>query len=350
VAKWINRLKVGSEQLFNDRWIMIIGVMITGIVFPIIFGMRPSEPKFYPWILSSVIMTFIFWGISRQFGILLWKKFPWDKKPLVHILIVLAYILLFTAAIIVIIYFVNLVAEGRSENYWESHRRFHLAILFVFILSVTVHEAIYLFFLWKKELTRSADLEKENIRSKFEALKNHVNPHFLFNSLGTLSSLINTDQEKATQYVNEFSKIYRYFLEVNSNDVVTLEEEFDFINSYIFLQQIRYGEGFSFANKIDVAYFKTYILPLTLQLLVENALKHNTTMPGSPLHIDVYVDEKKQNFFVQNNLQPRKVENTTKTGLINLELRYLNFVGKAIKYRKDESNFIVEIPIISNEV
>jgi two-component system, LytTR family, sensor kinase len=350
VVKWANKLKVGSEQLFNDRWIMIIGVLITGITFPLIFGLRPTDQKFYPWILTSVLMTFFFWSISRQFGVLLWKKFPWDKKPLVHILIVLAYILLFTTIIIIVVYFINLIAEGQSENYWELHRRFHLGILFVFILSVTVHEAIYLFFLWKRELTRSADLERKNIQSKFEALKNHVNPHFLFNSLGTLSSLINTDQEKATQYVNEFSKIYRYFLEVNSNDFVTVGEEIDFINSYIFLQQIRYGEGFSFTNWIDATFSRTYILPLTLQLLIENAFKHNTTTVASPLHIDVFIDEKKQNLVVQNNLQPRKVDNTPKTGLINLEQRYLNFVGKAISYRKDDHYFIVEIPIISNEV
>jgi two-component system, LytTR family, sensor kinase len=350
VVKWAKKMRAGSEQLFNDRWIMIIGVLITGIAFPLFFGMRPSDPKFYPWIIVSVIMTFCFWGISRQFGMLLWKKFPWDKNPLVHISIVLAYIFLFTSVIIVIVYYANLLGDGKTENYWESHKRFNLAILFVFILSVTVHEAIYLFFLWKKELTHSADLEKENIRSKFEALKNHVNPHFLFNSLGTLSSLINTDQEKATQYVNEFSKIYRYFLEVNSNDFVTLEEEIDFITSYIFLQKIRIGDGFSFTNRIDSAYSKTYILPLTLQLLVENALKHNATMPGSPLHIEVFVDEEKHHFVIQNNLQLRKVENTTKTGLTNLELRYQNFVGKAINYRKDENYFIVEIPIIWNEV
>jgi two-component system, LytTR family, sensor kinase len=339
-----------SKQLYNDRWIMIIGVLITGTVFPLIFGMKPSDLNFYPWIIISILMTFFFWGVSRQFGILLWKKFSWDKNPLAHIGIVLAYILVFTTAIILIVYFINIISNGKTERYWELHRRFHLAILFVFIFSVTVHEAIYLFFLWKKELTRSADLEKENMRSKFEALKNHLNPHFLFNSLGTLSSLINTDQEKATRYVNEFSKIYRYFLEVNSNDLVTLEEEVNFINSYIFLQQIRYGEGFLFTNRIDPSYSKCFILPLTLQLLIENALKHNSISTGSPLHIEVYVDEKKHKFVVQNNIQPRKVENSTMIGLSNLDQRYKNFTGESIFYKKDDSSFLVEIPIISNEV
>jgi hypothetical protein len=339
--------KIRAKELFNDRWIMVIGSLATGITFPIIFGIRPTDIEFYKVIFLSVAITFIAWVASRQFGTILWKRFPWDKNSLLHIAIVLTYIIVFTAGIILMVYVLNLIADGKTENYWNSHRGFNLAILCVFIFSVTVHEAIYLFFLWKKELTRSADLEKENVKSKFEALKNHVNPHFLFNSLGTLSALINTDQEKATQYVNEFSKIYRYFLEVNNNDVVTFQEETDFIDSYIFLQQIRYGDGFTFTNKIGKEYSKSFILPLTLQLLVENALKHNTTMAASPLHIEIFVDENKQNFVIQNNLQPRKVEDSPKTGLINLEQRYLNFMGKTIKYRKDDQFFIVEIPIIS---
>jgi len=346
MSQMINNKKIRAKELFNDRWIMIVGSLITGIAFPFIFGIRPSDIEFYKVIFLSVAITFIAWGASRQFGTILWKRFPWDKNPLAHIVIVLLYILVFTAGIIAMVYVINLIADGKTENYWKTHRGFHLAILCVFIFSVTVHEAIYLFFLWKKELTRSADLEKENIKSKFEALKNHVNPHFLFNSLGTLSSLINTDQGKATQYVQEFSKIYRYFLEVNNNDFVTLQEEIDFIDSYIFLQQIRYGDGFTFTNKIGKEYSKSFILPLTLQLLVENALKHNITMAASPLHIEIYVDEKKRNFIIQNNIQPRKVDDTPKTGLINLEQRYLNFVGKAIKYHRDNQFFIVEIPII----
>ncbi len=341
--------KKRSAELFNDRWIMLIGVLITGITLPLVFGMREDNPEFVKWILISVLITFLCWGITRWVGTYLWKKVPWNKNPLLHIASVIAYIIVFTAIIIGMVYFLNLMVDGKQDNYWETHWNFHLAIFIVFVFSVTVHEAIYLFFLWKKELTRSADLEKENIRSKFEALKNHVNPHFLFNSLGTLSSLINTDQKKATRYVNEFSKIYRYFLEVNNNDLITIGEEIDFINSYIFLQQIRYGEGFSFKNNIDKKYYPSFILPLTLQLLIENALKHNAMTPSSPLNIEVFVDEKKQALIVKNNLQTRNVEDSTKTGLVNLQQRYLNFVGKNISFQQSDYTFIVEIPVLTNE-
>lgn len=337
-----------SDKLFSDKWLRIIGIPLIGIAFPFIFGINPDNPKFIEWILTSVGITFLSWVVSRQFIIVIWDRFPWEKYPLVHIIIDIVLIVSFTVAAIVLIYGINILIHGKSVNYWRTQKTIHIAIFIAFSFSIMVHESIFLFFLWKKALTHAADIEKENIRSKFEALKNHVNPHFLFNCLGTLASLINSDKNKATQYVNEFSKIYRYFLEVNSNDFVTIEEEMDFINSYIFLQQIRYGEGFTFENRIDKKYYKSYILPLTLQLLIENALKHNTTTPQSPLHIQVFVDENSQVFVVRNNLQIRKTEEGTKTGLINLEQRYLNFVGKSIRYQHDNNYVIVEIPIISD--
>jgi sensor histidine kinase YesM len=136
---------------------------------------------------------------------------------------------------------------------------------------------------------------------------------------------------------------------VNSNDLVTIEEETDFMNSYIFLQQIRYGEGFTYNNRIDKKYYTSFILPLTLQLLIENALKHNTISPQSPLHIELFVDENNHVLVVRNNFQPRKAGETTKTGLINLEQRYLSFVDKTIRYQQDERYFTVDIPIISDE-
>jgi LytS/YehU family sensor histidine kinase len=222
----------------------------------------------------------------------------------------------------------------------------------VFIVTTIIqltHEAIFLFFKWKQELTRASDLERENLRSKFDALKNHVNPHFLFNSMGTLASLIRTDPVKAEKYVAEFSGIYRYLLEVNSNDLITLGEELSFIDSYMFLQQIRFGDGFIYNNAVDSRRYSSYILPLTLELLVENALKHNKTGSASPLKIDVYVDDLKDRLIVRNTFQPRNNPETTGTGLKNLEQRYLSYLDKTIEYYHDLFYFYAEIPMIQEE-
>ncbi|MBN1927471.1 MAG: histidine kinase [Prolixibacteraceae bacterium] len=338
-----------QEKIFNDKWIGIIGIPFVGFAFPFLFGMRPGNPMFWGWILISTGITFFSWIGTRQFGILLWNKFPWEKKPFLHIITVIAYIVFFTAAFIIVVYFINRIIKGETENYWQNNKTLNLAILLVFVFIVIIHELAYLFFSWKKEITRSANLEKEHMQAKFEALKNQVNPHFLFNSLGTLSSLINSDQNKAVQYVNEFSKIYRYILDVNNTDFVNLSEETDFINSYIFLQHIRYGEGFRFENHINKSLHSSYILPLTLQLLIENALKHNTLSVKSPLIIEAFSNEQEELIIVRNNRQLRNVENSPGLGLKNLEQRYRNFTGKSIKHYFSEEHFVVEIPIIKGE-
>ena len=340
---------MGSYKLFSDKWLRIVGIPLIGIAFPLLFGQRPGDRDFFLWIIISVVITFLSWVASRQFIIAIWNKFPWEKNPFIHIIADLAFIFFSALVIIVFVFIVNLVFFGSSSDYWESQKDIHFAIVIVIFITVTIHEAIFLFFLWKRALTRAADLEKEAVKAKFEALKNHINPHFLFNSLGTLNSLINTNPDKATQYVNEFSKIYRYFLEVNNQDIVTLREEIDFIYSYIFLQKIRHGEGFTFSNRIGRQYYKSFILPLTLQLLIENALKHNSTGPDSILNIEVFVADKGEELIVRNNLQPRKTGETPKIGLANLKKRYESFTGRPIRYMSDRQYFTVYIPIISQQ-
>lgn len=338
-----------SNELFNDRWLMFFGILLAGIGFPILFGINSNNSSFYFVLITSVLVTAISWWLSRRFGLILWKRFPWSKSPILHILIVIAYILVFTTLIIGLVFLINLLVDGPTTDYWQRNKNFHLVILLVFVFSVLIHEAVNLFFLWKKELTRVADLEKESIQSKFDALKNQVNPHFLFNSLGTLSSLINTDQQKAVEYVNEFSKTYRYLLEVDNNQIVTLAEELAFVESYVFLQKIRYADGFVFNMNIDPRLYSAYVLPLSLQMLVENALKHNTTSSASPLVISLVSDAERMVLLMKNNLQPRPIGNSTKIGLKNLELRYAGFAGKSISVLETDDEFIVEIPIIISE-
>jgi len=335
-----------SEKLFNDRWIALIGIPLIGISFPLLFGLRPGHSFFWVWIVLSTIITSISWIGTRWFGILLWNQFPWEKKPLLHIVIVGALIF-FSFVFILVVFLLNQVIEGASEHYWQTHQTLNLAILLVFLFIVIVHELAYLFFSWKKELIRSSQLEKAHMQAKFDALKSQVNPHFLFNSLGTLSAIIETDPQKAIHYVNEFSNIYRYILNVNNTDFVPLSEELEFIDSYLYLQHIRYGEQFQWINRLNKKLYSTYILPLTLQLLIENALKHNILSEKTPLLIEATADERNEYIQVRNNLQLRELGNSPRMGLKNLEERYRDFTGQTIRYGLEEAFFIVEIPIIS---
>jgi two-component system, LytTR family, sensor kinase len=341
---------MSREKPYSDLWVMIIGIPVIGVVFPFFLGLRFGDESFYRWILISFSTTLVSWLATRLMVILLWDRFTWERNPLLHIISEIGLFLIFgflTVAFTTLLYI--LIFKPR-ENAWYNLRYIRNGILVLYAMILLVYEIIHLFFKWKKELTHAADLEKEHMRSKFEALKNHVNPHFLFNSLGTLSSLIRSDPEKAEKYVDEFSGIYRYFLEVNNNDVVTLAEELDFMQSYVFLQQIRLGNGFSYDNRVNEHWKKALLLPLTLQVLVENALKHNATLVASPLRIAIYTDDAHEMLVIENNLQPRKDVESTGTGLLNLEQRYKSFFGKSIVIEKTDRYFRVEIPLIQQIV
>ncbi len=193
----------------------------------------------------------------------------------------------------------------------------------------------------------SAHLEKENIRAQFEALKNQVNPHFLFNSLSILASLIPKDAGKALEFVNEFSKIYRYVLDIKDQTAIELGEELKFVKSFIYLQKIRFGNNLNLNIQIDPCRMAGLILPLSVQMLIENAIKHNEISDIQPLAINITNNDK--SLIIKNNLQPViHDEFSSKTGLLNLKERYqfLSDLEPVFYIKKNE--FIAELPFLDN--
>ncbi|RPH33302.1 MAG: hypothetical protein EHM93_05705 [Bacteroidales bacterium] len=188
-------------------------------------------------------------------------------------------------------------------------------------------------------------LENENIQSQFEALKGQINPHFLFNSLNTLASLINIDKVRATKYVEEFSMLYRRLLDSNSEMLVPLKEELHFLSSYIYLQKIRFGDNLQFIFEIEDNDFDKLVPPLSLQLLIENALKHNEVSEDFPLEISI--KSSGDNLVISNPLQPKMITVTRKgIGLENLSKRYLQVSDRDLVFEKTEKEFIIKIPLI----
>ena len=182
------------------------------------------------------------------------------------------------------------------------------------------------------------------MRAHYEALKNQVNPHFLFNSLNTLNSLIKIDADKAQNYVQQLSSVFRYTLQ--NQEIITLKEEMDFTQSYCQLMQIRYGENLKFVQQIDEKYYSYKIMPLSLQILVENAIKHNVVSNKHPLTIIIKttVDD---NIIVSNPIQPKiKPEQGNGIGLVNLSERYRLMWKKEISIDKKNDMFEVTIPLI----
>jgi sensor histidine kinase YesM len=227
----------------------------------------------------------------------------------------------------------------------------HLAkITVVLLVSATLaglgYEFFYSFGRWKDSLLENEKLLKMQALTELSVLKSQVNPHFLFNSLNTLSSLITEDPERAESYVNEMTKVYRYLLRYNDVALVTLSTELSFIESYFNLMKTRYGVGIQLETDI-VEYHEEFLLPpLTLQLLVENAVKHNTFLKESPLTIKISTTPENE-LLVSNNRQEKRTQvESTKIGLQNIASKYKLLKESDIQVIQTDTTFLVVLPLI----
>jgi hypothetical protein len=209
----------------------------------------------------------------------------------------------------------------------------------LFIFSV-----LFFFILWGKASRNEIKLIEENFQYKYKILKAQVNPHFLFNSLNTLSELIYADVKKADSYIQKLSGIYRYILDNEENDLVSLEKEFSFINEYFDLQKVRDENKISL--QIHIAQMSNCrIVPVSLQVLIENALKHNSRSVERPLKISILMEN--DFVVVSNNIQRKNtLENSTQKGLANLNERVKLICGKSLVIGEENETFTVRIPII----
>jgi len=220
--------------------------------------------------------------------------------------------------------------------------------LFYHCIYLTIYEGQYVISQWKRTYQEKEQLLQRQWQARFDALKSEVNPHFLFNSLNSLSSLIAEDPPKAEAFVDELSQVYRYLLRTNDQELTELATELQFIRSYLSLLQTRYQEGIQWRFDIQENALTYRLPPLTLQLLVENAVKHNVILKESPLRIEI--STRQQQLVVRNNLQRKTTKvQSSRVGLSNIAFRYqlLDQPGMAIE--EGETSFTVVIPLIAQE-
>ncbi|MBR9921282.1 MAG: hypothetical protein GYB31_10625 [Bacteroidetes bacterium] len=197
-----------------------------------------------------------------------------------------------------------------------------------------------------KRKQRITQLQRDRIQSQLDALKSQINPHFLFNSFNTLIAIIEDDSEKAVQYVEIMSDFYRSILQYREQEVISLEEEIKLVKDYLFLLKMRYGDNLQM--ELNTNGSKAFLAPLTLQILVENAVKHNVISKSRPLQIRINKEE--QFIVVENNSQPKlRAEKSTGFGLNSLKAQYYKLAGKSIIIENDNKHFVVKVPILSEE-
>lgn len=310
-------------------------------------------------ILEDFFLTFTCSAVISESSIFISKRFnnvlPWTEAPIRRLMSETALNILMVLLInfLVAIFFYGkgkgddvVVGFSLSVEEAEGMIDWIVASTAIAFMIMGINTGNYLILNWKNAALKAAELNQVAMEAELQSLKLQIDPHFVFNNLSVLSELILEDQQLGYDYAENFSKIYRYMLVSSKKDVIVLEDELRFLDAYIFLIKHRIGEGVHFEIEVDKACRYLFLPPMTLQLLVENALKHNRTSKKQPLSIRIFTNEKGE-LVVENTFLPiEKPIDSSGIGLKNINRRYGLLSERAPKIINDGNNFIVNLPLL----
>lgn len=333
---------------------IIVGGTIGLLLYFGQFGLFPKLKEFFLVVLVSSLMTIpLSWlvlNVSRKLnGILSWEEKP-TLRFTADFLLNTALVVAIASAIMLIILLIatGLNASDIVDIFKQSFIRLAILItvatLFYSILSMMT----YSYYHYSEGQIADIKLNRKQLKLQFEALRNQLSPHYLFNSLNTISSLIHKNPDKAETYIRRLADTYSYVLLTKDRTLVTLEDEIEFVKSYFYLLRVRYDEGLNMEFNVPEQLKAYHIPPLTLQILVENAVKHNEFSSVEPLSIYLgAIDNKSLRITNNKTVQPVDVT-SSRIGLKNIQQRYAFFTKDQIKIN-DSEQFEVIIPLLAKQ-
>jgi len=326
--------------------IIVIGIIVSELLDLIAVGDDVDHKKIHDYI-ASILITVLVWEGNTLLDKLLDRYIRWEKNPKKRLLLQFPLTIVYSAGMI----FVAMIAYNKYVCHLPEHTKqtFMMTSLVIGVLISIILAAVKIgaqfFTKWKTSLVEVEHYKAETLQAQLQNLKNQINPHFLFNNLSVLSSLVYKDQDKAVSFISQLSKVYRYLLDNKETELVTLENELTFIKSYTFLLKIRFDESIQFNYEIaDEAKF-LMLPPMALQILIENAIQHNECSSEYPLTVSIKAD--KSSLVVSNNLRLRTNEEPgSKTGLKNIKERYSYFTERIVEITATSEKFEVSIPLL----
>ncbi len=296
------------------------------------------------YLLYSSVIGMSLWLGNEYFAIYIDKKYTWLQYPLRKLILRLLFSLAYSTFIMILLYmFIWFFIFHKPDltNFFQYNRVSFLIFYAATLIVMLIYHSIAFFQSWQAAALNEEKLKKESVSLQLQALRNQVDPHFLFNSFNTLTSLIENDSKKAVVFVKQLSEMYRYMLDRDSREVIDIASELRFVESYIYLQKMRFGNNLKI--EIDIRDQSFYVLPISLQMLIENAIKHNEVSAEFPLHVRISDDS--EFLVVFNKIQPKMLETPSKgIGLQNLKVRYKFFTEKELEIENNGEIFTVKIP------
>ncbi|ULQ58310.1 histidine kinase [Flavihumibacter rivuli] len=342
-----------QEEISKFRWLLYSLPPALGITINIImFGERYI--KDWHILVFSTLLLISLMAILSPIQIYIanfMRKRQTSERKLIQRILLAAFLHFpVTAIIITLVFFVYSSIPlfqytfSRTEYAWAL-----FAGIVCDIIGIAMNEGIYSYHKWRETILKTEQLSKEKLQTQLNGLLQQINPHFLFNSLNALSALINENPNDAQKYLSDLSKVYRYLLRTNEYELTSLTNELNFIDSYFHLLQTRFGKGVMLVKKIDPNSNNALLPPLTLQLLVENAVKHNTVGKRNPLVIEIIAEG--DSLMVRNNLQRKTIKvESSKIGLSNIAEKYRLINKSSIEIKEDPGFFMVKVPLINTGI
>lgn len=345
------KLEVIKKTALN---LLYINIIVSLFIFLIDPGEKTFERYSVTFLISGMYTFFI--GLGNGFlNDYLDSKFSWTEETRKRTISAIVGTLLMNVALVYFCNYLNfIVIQGKNpEKFFNGEMNFinWFFINFAIMISAIGHARGFMA-AWKNSTKKEVVEQKliaKSANAQFESLKNQLDPHFLFNSLNVLDSLIEENPVQAQRFTNSMSKIYRYVLEQKDKELVSVEEEIDFAKTYCELLKTRFEDAVTFEFNISEEDKKGFVVPLSLQLLLENSIKHNFATSSKPLNIRIFTE--KGNLIIENNLQTRELPNTsTGVGLANIVSRYNLLTERNVFVEKSEAFFRVKLPILTEKL
>lgn len=338
------------REKMNDIGFRVILIPALGIVIPLLTGMVNNR-NFSNWeikgsFLYTILISFVIWEGNRYLLFTLRSYFNWFNKPLRKMLALILAVSFYTIPVSTLMLIGWFHLFGIATIDWELILTTSLVIMICVVFIVHVYETVFLVRETENEMLRSEQLERARAEAELEALKNQIDPHFIFNSLNTLSHLIEEKPLKARIFNDNLAEVYRYILQNKKKELVFLREELAFIRDYFTLLAIRFEQAVELRLELkEELAGQVLIPPLALQLLVENAIKHNEFSDSRPLLIRI--GEEGESLFVENPNRKRSWRKAgSKIGLDNLKERYKLITGKNVLVEETMDHFRVKLPLL----
>lgn len=341
------------RSLGKGLWVLLL----VSVVITILFNpQRLANP-------ARLALTF---GITVAYGAGLWlvngfavdwlnRRVSWTEQPLRRLLLTLATSLSGSLLVILLIQVALLLLTNQPLARMrepEMYAQVLVPLAITIIISLFNHSRSF-FLQWREAAVRAERLEKETAVARLDSLRRQVDPHFLFNSLNALTSLVEeNDPARAVRFIRQLSQVYRYVLDSQSHELVPLADELRFAESYLFLQKTRLGNALTVEMDMPPAELASFFVPpLALQLLLENVIKHNTALQADPLHLRVTLDPAAPSLTVRNTRRPRPLApgEASGLGLKNLMARYAFLTDKPVQVGEEAGEFVVTLPLLRLE-